>query len=63
MSQLGGAVMTQMTSDRGNRSLPRALKVAGLTLGGTVVAALLIGWAAFLLWVAAEAVITVVFWL
>ena len=54
--------MTQMISDRRNRGLPKALKVAGLTLSGTVVAALLIGWVAFLLWLGAEAVIIVAHW-
>lgn len=42
------------------RGLPKALKVAGLILVGTVVAALLMGWLAFLLWLGAEAVIAVV---
>lgn len=55
--------MTQAVLPRGDRGLPRALKVAGLTLGGTVVAALLMGWVAFLLWLAAEAVSDVIHWL
>ena len=61
--QCGGAKMTQTVLPRVNRALPRALKVAVLTLGGTLVAALLIGWVAFLLWLVAEAVSAVVHWL
>ncbi len=43
--------------------LSKAAKVAGLILVGTVVAALLMGWVAFLLWLGAEIVITIVHWL
>ncbi len=43
--------------------LSKAAKVAGLILGGTVVAVLMIGWVAFLLWLGAETVITIVHWL
>ena len=43
--------------------LSKAAKVAGLILGGISVVALLVGWIAFLLWLAAEIVITVVHWL
>lgn len=59
----GGPNMTQMISPRRNLSLLKALKVAALALSGTITAALLIGWAAFLLWLATEAVIAIVHWL
>lgn len=36
---------------------------AGLVLGGTSVVALVLGWTAFLLWLVAEVVITIVRWL
>ncbi|MGI4765046.1 MAG: hypothetical protein ACRYGP_08270 [Janthinobacterium lividum] len=55
--------MTQMISAQPTGGLSKAAKVMGLILGGTVVAALLLGWVAFLLWLGAEAVITVVHWL
>ena len=47
--------------DRGG--LPKTLKTAGLVLGGTFVAALVLSWTAFLLWLAAEIAIAVVHWL
>ena len=55
--------MTQMISVQPTGGLSKAAKVAGLILVGTSVVALLIGWTAFLLWLAAEIVITVVHWL
>lgn len=41
----------------------KAVKVAGLAVAGTFVVALILGWVAFLLWLAAEVVIAVVHWL
>ena len=52
-----------MTTAQDRGGLPKALKTAGLILGGTVLASLTIGWAAFLLWLAAEIVMVVVHWL
>ncbi len=45
------------------RGLSKAARMMVLVLGGTSVVALIIGWMAFLLWLAAEIVITVVHWL
>ncbi len=55
--------MDRIVSVQPTDGLSKAAKVMGLILGGTVVAALLMGWVAFLLWLGAEAVITVVHWL
>lgn len=46
-----------------DNALPKVSKLVGLTLAGTTMAALLIGWAALLLWLTSEAVMTVVYWL
>lgn len=58
-----GAKVTQMTTTRDRGGLPKSLKTAGLILGGTFVASLMIGWIAFLLWLMAEGVIAIVSWL
>ena len=55
--------MDHVVSVQPTGGLSKAAKVAGLILGGTSVVALMIGWIAFLLWLAAEIVITVVHWL
>lgn len=49
------------TQDRGGT--PKPLRIAGLILGGTVLASLTIGWVAFLLWLAAQIMIAIVHWL
>ena len=56
-------MMTQIVSRQPTGGLSMAARSVGLVLGGTTIAALLIGWVALLLWLAAEAVITVVHWL
>ena len=55
--------MDQTVVIRPDGGLAKAVKATGLVLGGTFVAALTIGWVAFLLWLIAEGVITVVHWL
>ena len=55
--------MNQLVPGQPRNGVPKFLKLAGLILGGTVVAALLMGWVAFLLWLGAEAVMAVVQWL
>lgn len=65
------AAVFQLDGSRINRSMPthvnvivsKVLNFLGLILAGTTVASLLIGWSAFLLWLAGEAVVTVVRWL
>lgn len=56
-------MMDQVVPTQVNGALSKAIKVAGLVLAGTTLAALLIGWVAFLLWLVGEAVIAVVHWL
>ena len=46
-----------------NIGLSKVLNSVGLILAGAFVAAMLIVWAAFLLWVAEEAVNTLIHWL
>ncbi len=55
--------MDQIVSRQPRGGLTRAVRVVGLVLSGTTMAALLIGWVALLLWLAGEAVITVAHWL
>lgn len=55
--------MDQIASSRPKGRLSKAAKMAGLILGGTIAAALIIGWSAFLLWLAAKIVIAVAHWL
>ncbi len=43
--------------------MAKVAKVGGLIFGGTSVAALMIGWTAFLLWLTAEIVIAFLHWL
>ena len=55
--------MDQIVSFRPSDGLSKIAKTAGLILAGTFIAGLTIAWATFLMWLAAEAVITVVHWL
>ena len=43
--------------------MPKPVKIAGLILGGTLTASLMVSWIAFLLWLIAEGVIAMVNWL
>lgn len=54
--------MDQFVPIRPSKGSSKVLRVVGLVLAGTVLAALLVGWAAFLFWLAAEAAITLVHW-
>ncbi len=51
--------MTQMTTVRDSGGLSKPVKIAGLILGGTLTASLMIGWIAFLIWLMAEGVIAI----
>lgn len=55
--------MDQIVSVRPRDRLFKLAKAVGLILGGTSIVALLIGWTAFLLWLAAEIVVALVHWL
>ena len=55
--------MDQIITSQPTSGVSKAAKVGGLILGGTFVLALVIGWIAFLLWLAAEIVITIAHWL
>ncbi len=55
--------MDQIIPGQPRNGLSHAAKVAGLILGGTFIVALVIGWVAFLLWLAAEIVVAFVHWL
>ena len=55
--------MDQFVSVRPRGRLFKLARAAGLIVGGTSVAALLLGWTAFLLWLAAEIVIAIARWL
>ena len=54
--------MDQFVSIRPGERLFKLTKAIGLILGGTSVAALLLGWTAFLLWLAAQIVVAFVRW-
>ena len=58
-----GPTMTETVSSQDRSGLLRVVRIAGLVLAGTALASLMIGWAALLLWLGAEAVITVVHWI
>ena len=62
-SNSGDATMDQLVPTQVNGALSKTFRRVGLVLAGTALAAILIGWVAFLLWLTAEAVITVVHWL
>ncbi len=55
--------MYQLVPTQVNGALSKTFRRVGLVLAGTALAAILIGWVAFLFWLTAEAVITVVHWL
>ena len=63
MIQLGGPRMSLSVPNQVNTGLSKVLNSTGLILAGALVATMLIVWAAFLLWVADEAVITLIHWL
>ena len=55
--------MTETAPSQDRDSTSKAVRYGALVLAGTAVAALVIGWAAFLIWLAAETVMGVVHWL
>ena len=63
MIQLGGPRMNLSVLNQVNTGMSKILNSAGLILAGALVAAMLIIWAAFLLWVGGEAVTTLIHWL
>ena len=55
--------MEQIISVQPRSGLHKIVRIAGMTLIGTSIAALMIAWAAFLVWLAAEAAIIFAHWL
>lgn len=55
--------MNEAVSARPNRVPSKVYQIGGLVLGGTIMAVLTVAWAAFLVWLVAEGVMTVLHWL